>query len=315
MPSTNYVLLVSLAAFTVPSAGQMPDKTTAPREINITSDSAQGWLPSEELERSVTEAMDRYFTAVDSGSYRKAYDMMSDVNKAELPYEQFKQQSAQFQAQAGPLQRREVLKITWTKDPANAPYPGVYAAIDETATYRNVDRQCGYIVLYQRPTGGALEVMRIENNFIDNASATKIARTKSAAELDRIWAALSANCPNFATITTARAPAHEAPLPEASGSTIGYPSVAAALKALRAQPNVVFRTEDGWIIATDEAAYTVWSFAPPNYPAYPAVVKRQVISETTGSSIQTDVKCEASKSACDDLVRTFSQINERAAPK
>jgi hypothetical protein len=87
------------------------------------------------------------------------------------------------------------------------------------------------------------------------------------------------------------------------------------MKALHAQPNVVFTSENGWIIATDEAAYTVWSFTPPSYPAYPAVVKRQVVSEATGSSILTNVQCEASKSACDDLVRTFSQMNEMVVPK
>jgi len=117
------------------------------------------------------------------------------------------------------------------------------------------------------------------------------------------------------TVAPARAQSDKAPLPEASESTIGYPTVADALKALRVQPNVVFTTENGWTIATDEAASTVWSFAPPNYPAYPAVVKRHVISEGTGSSIQTSVHCEASKPACDDLVRTFSEMTEMAFPK
>jgi hypothetical protein len=103
--------------------------------------------------------------------------------------------------------------------------------------------------------------------------------------------------------------AGHSPLPEASGPVIGYPSVSSALQGLHSRPDVVFSTERGWIIATDEKHYTIWSFAPPNYPAYPAVVKRQVIPEGTGSSIEMSVECEASKSACDDLVRTFSELN------
>ena len=114
-----------------------------------------------------------------------------------IAYDKFEQQRKQFQAQAGPLRHRALLKITWTKDPADAPYPGVYAAIDEAAAFRGVDRQCGYIVIYQGPAGGDLVVMRVENNFIDNATAATIARTQSPAELDRLWATLSANCPNF----------------------------------------------------------------------------------------------------------------------
>jgi hypothetical protein len=304
--------LASIAVLAVPSVAQTHEKAASPREINITSDSAPGWLPSEELEQKVREAFDRYFAAVDSGRYRGAYDMMSDANKAMLTYDQFAQQSTQFRAQAGPLKRRDVLKITWTKDPANAPYPGVYAAVDEAATYQGVDRQCGYVIIYQGPAGGDLQVMRVENNFIDNLSAEKIARNQSAAELDRIWASLSANCPSFAPPDRAGRP-DDTPLPEATGPVIEYPSVAAALQGLHARPDVVFRTENDWTVATDEKAYTVWSFVPPSSPAYPAVVKRRVVPDGTGSAIATDVLCEASKAACDDLVRTFSRMTDAIA--
>lgn len=103
-------------------------------------------------------------------------------------------------------------------------------------------------------------------------------------------------------------PASE-PLPEASQSTIGYETVDEALKALRSQRGVVFTTENGWLIATDEATYTIWSFAPEGYPAYPAAVKRQVVPHGNGSMIQMNVLCEAPKEACDALVRTFAEMN------
>jgi hypothetical protein len=103
-------------------------------------------------------------------------------------------------------------------------------------------------------------------------------------------------------------PASE-PLPEASQSTIGYESVAEALKSLRSQRGVVFTTENGWLIATDDAAYTIWSFAPEGYPAYPAAVRRQVVPHGNGSIIQMNVLCEATKEACDALVRTFAEMN------
>lgn len=191
-------MLVSLTASASPVAAQAPARPIAPREVNITTDSAQGWLPSEQLERDVKKAFDRYYAAVDGGNFRDAYEMLTDGHKAMLTFKQFEQQSKRFHTQAGSLLRREVLKITWTKNPANAPYAGVYAAIDEAATFRGVDRQCGYVFIYQARTDGDLKVMRVENNFIDNASATEISRTQSASELNRMWAALSGNCPNFA---------------------------------------------------------------------------------------------------------------------
>ena len=110
------------------------------------------------------------------------------------------------------------------------------------------------------------------------------------------------------------APAATVPLPE-TDSSVGYDTVGAALVALRSKAGVVFTTENGWLIATDEAAYTIWSFAPKGYPAYPAVVKRQVIPQTVGSQIKMSVLCEASKQVCDDLVRTFAKMNSFQLPQ
>ena len=78
---------------------------------------------------------------------------------------------------------------------------------------------------------------------------------------------------------------------------------------MQVKPGVVLTTENGWLIATDEAALAIWSFAPENYPAYPAVVKRQAVPNGIGSIIKMDVHCEASKTACDNLVRTFAKMN------
>ena len=110
------------------------------------------------------------------------------------------------------------------------------------------------------------------------------------------------------------AQAQQAPLPEGETSS-EYRTVSEALTALRAKPGVVFTTENGWLIATDEAAYSIWSFAPQGYAAYPAVVKRWVIPKQVGSEIRMDVLCEASKASCDDLVRTFAKMNGLPLPR
>lgn len=296
---TSLALLLAclcLAPASVQATNQGSAQSGSTREVNITSDSASGWIPSEELEREARQAATLYFSLIDSAAYQAAYDMMSDGNKALLPFAQFKEQSEQFRSQAGRLRQRHFLKVTWTKDAQSAPLAGTYAAIDAAATFEHVDRQCGYLVLYQQPTGGAFKVARVESNFIDNATAETIRRDKSRAEIDRIWSALSRNCPNY-------------PIPEASDSNVGYDTVAAALADLRSRRSVVFTAENGWVIATDDATYTIWSFAPRSYPAYPAVVKRQISPEGTGSRLQMSVLCEASKAACDDLVRTFERMN------
>jgi hypothetical protein len=168
-------------------------------EINVTSDSAPGWLPSERQRRDVIKSASDYLSGLDEGRYDSAYAMMSEINKRAVPFERFARESQSFHARSGPLKQRDVLKVTWTKDPAAAPLPGIYAAIDVASRYGNIDRHCGYIVLYQKTDGDNFQVMRQENNFIDNAMAQKIEQQKSRAELDKMWAKLAANCPNYNT--------------------------------------------------------------------------------------------------------------------
>jgi len=98
---------------------------------------------------------------------------------------------------------------------------------------------------------------------------------------------------------------------EANSSSIGYPSVEAALVDLHAQPAVQFREEHGWTTASDERRNTFWSFPPKGDAAYPAAVKRTIVQDDKGISIKMDVLCQASQSACDRLVQDFNALNER----
>lgn len=103
--------------------------------------------------------------------------------------------------------------------------------------------------------------------------------------------------------------AETAPLPEVSGSSIGYPSVEAALMDLRVKPGVVVTSPNGWTVADDVGAHTIWSFPPPGHPAFPSAVRREIVETNEGISLQMSVLCQATKRACDDLVRTFQALN------
>jgi len=167
--------------------------------IGAQSTRSQEWTPSQSLVLDATRAIDRYFSLLDHGEPKRAYEMMNDATKASIPLTAFTEQNERFHAQAGPLLERRLLKFTWFKDPANAPFPGIYAAVDIATRFEKIDRHCGYIVLYQQPSGGAFQVMRAEGNFIDNATAKRIETTQSKSELDKAWTELSRNCPNFPT--------------------------------------------------------------------------------------------------------------------
>jgi hypothetical protein len=98
---------------------------------------------------------------------------------------------------------------------------------------------------------------------------------------------------------------------EVKSSTIGYPSVAAALADLHSKPEVQFRDEHGWTIAEDSSHHAFWSFPPPGSPAYPAAVQRVIVQGDSGIGLKLNILCESTQSACDKLVADFQALNQR----
>jgi len=308
--------LLSVAGLLIvlsPPAIAAPVPNVAPRVVNVTSDSAPGWLPSEALEQRVRATTLEYLEDIDAGKYADAYALLAEIDRKDQSPTAFAERVRQFNQQAGAVIERRIVSITWTKDPAHAPLPGVYAAIDLVSRFANIDRHCGYLVMYQAPSGGAFQVMREENNFLDNATASNIARQQSASAVDAAWASVSAHCPGYKSPVKssgqAVSPRSTEPVTEASTSTIGYPSVQAALTALHVKPGVLFTTENGWTVAEDKAESAIWSFPPPGHPAYPSAVKRWFVVIGGATNLMMAVQCEATKAACDDLVRSFDQLN------
>lgn len=92
---------------------------------------------------------------------------------------------------------------------------------------------------------------------------------------------------------------------------IGFPTVAAALEALKARTDVNISIQGGWTIADDRLADTIWSFTPSDHPAYPAAVKRAIVSKDGGLYVNMTALCQASKAACDKLITDFKELNEK----
>ncbi|MBI1330140.1 MAG: DUF4019 domain-containing protein [Alphaproteobacteria bacterium] len=167
------------------------------REINITSDSEPGWLPSAELSDAAEHDARAYLTARDSGEIAKAYAMLADINRANMPYERYSGDQTAIHDKLGDVIERRFLKVTWTKNPRNAPALGIYVAIDLAGRFTKADRFCGYMILYQPLSGKPFGVMREEENFIENAQADSIAKTHGPAEVEKVWTQLSSHCPNY----------------------------------------------------------------------------------------------------------------------
>jgi hypothetical protein len=103
----------------------------------------------------------------------------------------------------------------------------------------------------------------------------------------------------------------------ADDPTIDYPSVAAALDALRADPAAQFESDAGWIVvATSERGNPVlWSFTPPGHPAHPAVVKRTAVEQKGTGYMELATLCQAPEADCFRLLDDFRQVNQELAQR
>ena len=191
-----FAIALSLAA----SGAQALDQTAPPisaRVVNVTNDSAPGWIPSEALESETNLVVQNYFKLFDKGDDQALWNLASPGLQSLTTYAKYRSDNKRVRADLGRLKRLAVLQVTWTKDPAAAPAPGIYVAIDVTGQFSKTKRHCGYLVLYKAAPADPFRLARIENNYITDASAKKIAAGKSSAEVARLWSELSANCPNY----------------------------------------------------------------------------------------------------------------------
>jgi hypothetical protein len=271
----------------------VPAEAQAPmREVNITQGSEPGWIPDEALEAEALAVFRQFHAALDGSDFAAAHAMLSETLRANYPLERFQQEREPGVAVRGAMVSREPRKITWTKDAPGTPEPGTYVAIDQRTVYAQADRACGFTVLHRAPGAVDFRVVRFEESLLENAAYADLAARHGPLQALLTWRLLARTCPNFEA---------EA-LPDSVADGVEYASVAEARAAVEARPAIALRNEGGWMILTDEAARTVWTFSPEGAPFYPAVVKRWDESAADGTARpMMAMRCEANKRMCDAL--------------
>lgn len=99
---------------------------------------------------------------------------------------------------------------------------------------------------------------------------------------------------------------------QTSRSGIGYRSVSAARTALAGNPAVQTAEQAGWTIVTDAQGndFTTWTFAPRAHPAYPSVLRRDIVLKDGNPTLITRLLCEAPRGVCDAL---YSRVRAQVA--
>ncbi len=113
-----------------------------------------------------------YFEAKDQGRYTGAYNLMATSLKQGISFETWKEKATAFNAKAGAVERRTISKITWYHNPPQVE-PGLYAAVDFTSKFAEVDRHCGFLA-WREQLDGTFVLVREEENYLDKQTQKKL---------------------------------------------------------------------------------------------------------------------------------------------
>ena len=105
----------------------------------------------------------------------------------------------------------------------------------------------------------------------------------------------------------------ESSAPDAEATRIGYPTVEAALTAVRARPGVTESQSAGWTVIEDKAHHETWLFSPEGHAAHPAVVKRTSMRRLGETRVQTAALCGANQVECNRLVAEIEAADKTGA--
>lgn len=110
------------------------------------------------------------------------------------------------------------------------------------------------------------------------------------------------------------------PFSFAYGEDLGYygyhpgeKSVEEKLNELKNDNSFSVYEQEGWIIASAQNG-VMFSFTPSHHPAHPAYVERRIVERDNTVGLEMSVRCGASKKSCDDLVRSFQELNKAIIP-
>ncbi|WP_380875375.1 hypothetical protein ACFB49_04390 [Sphingomonas sp. DBB INV C78] len=130
-------------------------------------------IPDETTQRKVIEDSYAYFKAKDGGNFDRAYALIGPSMKGYLKEDLYEAESARFNAEAGKAEERRVVRLTWYRDPPDAPAPGLYVAADFRSKFPNIYLHCGYLMWHQEKDG-SFRIVREEQSFIDKGMAAQL---------------------------------------------------------------------------------------------------------------------------------------------
>jgi hypothetical protein len=141
-------------------------------QVVATSNQDQQWQPTAEQRELVVRDVLAYLAAKDSQRFADAYAQFTPLQKSTVPFGRWEADMRVVYGQAGAAEGRTLKKVTWYKNPANAP-PGIYAAVDFSSQFAELSLHCGFVAMQQQ-LDGSFGVAREEENSIPRREMSKL---------------------------------------------------------------------------------------------------------------------------------------------
>ncbi len=116
----------------------------------------------------VTAFATHWLDLVEHGEADKSFAFLTDIFKSSMTSEQWRAVVAETNASLGVLRSRKLRRVVWYDNPANAPMPGTYIAVEFDSVYEKAPKHFSFVILHAQGEE-ALRVMRHES-FVGDAS-------------------------------------------------------------------------------------------------------------------------------------------------
>jgi len=143
-----------------------------PVAVALEPHASYDWSPTEADTQLVAARTQEYLALKDKSELALAYGQFSDAMRDATHFDSWSKSVDAFNAKAGPVESRNVVKVSWVKNPPGVD-PGFYAAVDYAGRFKNITYECGYVAWY-RDVSGRLSIIREEEGFIDNRDQIKM---------------------------------------------------------------------------------------------------------------------------------------------
>ncbi len=175
---TLFVLLLTFTALPLSAASMLdPGKPANGVMADEKLSTEQKWEPSEQDQLKIKLLSYQYFQAKDNGDFNTAFEVYAESAKAIIDFNDWKANLVKFYTVAGTGISRTPTRITWYNNPANAAVSGIFAAVDYSSTFANINIHCGYLMWHKKDNGN-FELIREEQNYLDTATQKKLSESE-----------------------------------------------------------------------------------------------------------------------------------------